>query len=144
MNRLIAKIKNCEALQLTEEQEQKLEALRVWCARYPERAVVLNEEGYRLGFWKRKRPNGKIDWEIRIKENLALENKIDEQEERKKEIERLKERYSRLEEQMAVIHKGSLSVESISRLNEINIEMSNIETKLEKYGEYTIESECDC
>lgn len=144
MDKLIAKIKNCGYLQLTEEQEQKLEALRVWCVRYPERAVVLNEEGYRLGFWKRKRPSGKIDWEIRIKENLALENKIDEQEERQKEIKKLKERYSRLEEQMAIIHKGSLSVESISRLNEINIEMSNIETKLEKYGEYTIESERNC
>lgn len=144
MNKLIEKIKNCEALQLTEEQKQKLEALRIWCTRYPERAVVLNEEGYGLGFWKRKRPSGKVDWEIRIKENHALENKIDEQEERQKEIKKLKERYNRLEEQMAVIHKSSLSVESISRLNEINIEMSNIETKLEKYGEYIIEGERDC
>lgn len=59
-------------------------------------------------------------------------------------VKKLKERYSRLEEQMAVIHTGSLSVDSISRLNKINIEMSNIETKLEKYGEYTIKSERYC
>lgn len=130
MEKIIGALVSCKALSLTDEQSLKLRALQTFIKRYPQKAKALSEEGAVLTFWRRKRESG-VDYEVRISLQKKKEETAEDAE--KKMFKQLRLRYNTLENELNALHTQRLTADSISRINAINIELTNIEKKLETW-----------
>lgn len=116
-------LKHSKIFKFSEDQVLKLKSLNEYLKKFPERKKILNTG--RLEF-KKKLTDTKYWYQVL----LIDKEKIDEKDNRK-----LKERHKKVSEMLDSWYaKPILTEESINAINALEIELTNIEINLEKYG----------
>jgi hypothetical protein len=117
-------LKHSEIFKFSEDQILKLESLNNHLKKFPEREKILSKG--RIEFKKKKLSDTKYWYQVLL---------IDKEKMNEKENRSLKERHKKVSEMLDSWYaKPILTEESISAINALEIELTNIEINLEKYG----------